>query len=455
MTTSPAWVEQVGPVPDGAVGLLTEVYPDLAKLDRQLRAVLDGVPATSRALGSADTAEGSLVTRIESEAGGRHSAFEFRIGPWRSDDGTPAGALVACFDVTAEATQRAELEEARLRYALVIESAGVGIWDWLDVEGDAEYWSPRFYEQLGYEPAELPATLSNFRDLLHPDDVERTFDAVTQHFEHGAPFDIEYRMQTKGGEYRWYRARGIAARDAAGAPTRMIGSLRDIDDQRRAERNLHRMNEDLEHFAHAAAHDLREPARRQQMLVDLVLDEHGADLAEDVRRDLETIRNQSTEMLAMLTGLRALTGLSGPALSLEDVDLADLAERVVADVLAEHGDAEVTIDLPDEVRAYGCLVELLLHNLVRNALHHGSEPLGIRLDHARNDDGIVCYSVSNTWDGDRTKVSQRLFRPFVGSSDGSGLGLSLCKRIVDRHRGEIRASAEPGLFRIDFTLETT
>ena len=151
--------------------------------------------------------------------------------------------------LSGEISERKHAEDivrlSEQRMMLAIQGTSDGLWDWLDVNEEAEWWSPRFYELLGYEEGEIESNLTQFKKMLHPDDVDRTSDAVRDHLEHNEPFDIEYRLKTKDGEFRWFRARGMAQRDEAGKPTRMAGSIQDIHDQKRAQQEVNRYAGDL------------------------------------------------------------------------------------------------------------------------------------------------------------------------------------------------------------------
>ena len=136
--------------------------------------------------------------------------------------------------------QRTEqaLRESEKRFSLAVEGSNDGLWDWPDVDNDKEWWSPRWYELLGYKDREIEASYSNFLRLLHPDDLERTKEAISAHFEHREPVDIEYRLRTKAGEYRWFRGRGQAVWDENGKARRMSGSIQDIIQQKKAEARI-------------------------------------------------------------------------------------------------------------------------------------------------------------------------------------------------------------------------
>jgi PAS domain S-box-containing protein len=102
---------------------------------------------------------------------------------------------------------------------------------------------------LGYTDEEFPDVLESWTTRLHPDDRDRVFAAITAHMEQRVPYDEEYRLLTKSGEYHWVRARGQAIWDAEGRVTRMSGSLQSIMDRKRAEDALHRSKQLLQDMA--------------------------------------------------------------------------------------------------------------------------------------------------------------------------------------------------------------
>lgn len=124
------------------------------------------------------------------------------------------------------------------RYQLATEGSDICIWDWMDISKKDQWWSPRFYEILGYEQDELKATVDNFKKLLHPEDVDRVFEALEEHFESKKTISVEYRLQTKSGRYKWFRASGQAEFDEDGNPLRIAGNIIDIHDQKEAEIKL-------------------------------------------------------------------------------------------------------------------------------------------------------------------------------------------------------------------------
>jgi PAS domain S-box-containing protein len=145
------------------------------------------------------------------------------------------GSLRWMDGVIADVTERREaelaLKESEQRYDFAMEASADGLFDW-NVRTDEVYYSPTFFRMLGYEPGELPATLSTLVELIHPDDRERMlFEVQRQVRSETGAITQELRMTTRTGEFRWVLARAkVVERDAEGAPLRVVGTHTDISD---------------------------------------------------------------------------------------------------------------------------------------------------------------------------------------------------------------------------------
>jgi PAS domain S-box-containing protein len=143
------------------------------------------------------------------------------------------------------------LSQSEERLELVIQGSNDGFWDGRVLPNEPwssprtpVWWSPRVKTMLGYTNEEFPDVLESWASRLHPEDADRVFAALTAHIERRDPYDVEYRLLTKAGEYGWFRARGQAIWDETGRMTRMAGSLRDVTDRKLTEDALRR-NEQL------------------------------------------------------------------------------------------------------------------------------------------------------------------------------------------------------------------
>lgn len=134
------------------------------------------------------------------------------------------------------------LKESEERYRLVIEGSNDGVWDW-DIKGGGVYWNDRLFEILGLSRSEVEPSFDIFVDLIHPDDRQRTRDALTAHLERGERYEVEFRWRHASGEYRICLGRGKAQRDADGTPVRMTGTVQDITERKQRENFQRLMSE--------------------------------------------------------------------------------------------------------------------------------------------------------------------------------------------------------------------
>lgn len=154
------------------------------------------------------------------------------------ENGNPTRMAGSVDDISEKKEAEESLKQSRKRFELVIEGARDGIWDWMDMEKDEEYWSPQWKKLLGYEEDEIKAKASTFFAMIHPDDVEKTNKALEDHLNNKTPFDVEYRLRTKTGEYKWFQAKGLISKDEDTGKKRMTGSITDIDSRKTAEIEL-------------------------------------------------------------------------------------------------------------------------------------------------------------------------------------------------------------------------
>ncbi|MGC1309109.1 MAG: PAS domain-containing protein [Phormidesmis sp.] len=129
------------------------------------------------------------------------------------------------------------LRESEKRYALAVQGSRDGLWDW-NVITDEVYYSPQFKAILGYQDSAIASEFSEFALRLHPEDRHRTLAALQQHLTEKTPYDVEYRLQTKQGNYCWIYARGQAVWNESEQPTRMAGSITDITGRKQTEGQL-------------------------------------------------------------------------------------------------------------------------------------------------------------------------------------------------------------------------
>jgi PAS domain S-box-containing protein len=134
-------------------------------------------------------------------------------------------------DQTVE-QRTSKLRASEERFELAVRGSSDGIWDW-NIDTNHVYYAPRFRELLGYPDDEFPDLLSSFESHLHEADHAATMLAVERHLRDRIPYDVRYRLRTKSGSYRWFRARGQAVWDEHGRAHRMAGSITDVTAEHR------------------------------------------------------------------------------------------------------------------------------------------------------------------------------------------------------------------------------
>jgi PAS domain S-box-containing protein len=160
------------------------------------------------------------------------------------------GLLIGFRGIVRDMTEKKQAEESirvsesRLQLALVV--TDVGLWDW-DVERDRAYLSPHYYEIVGYSPDQVTANFDFFKSTVYPDDLPRVLQEMEAHFQgKTSASEFDYRLVTRDGDIKWMRGRGrVVERDESGHPSRMIGTISDINHQKNIELELRHQAEEL------------------------------------------------------------------------------------------------------------------------------------------------------------------------------------------------------------------
>ncbi|HNT87121.1 MAG TPA: PAS domain S-box protein, partial [Candidatus Hydrogenedentes bacterium] len=239
--------------------------------------------------------------------------------------------------------------------------------------------------------------------------------------------------------------------DDSGRIVGILGIAWDITARKQMEEALARSNEDLERFAYIASHDLQEPLRAVSGTLDLLRRRHGDTLDEEGNRFLARALGAAERMRTLINDLLAYSRVTAQGEPPEEVDSAALVDQLFEDLkstIEEHG-AVVTRDEMPRVLADPPQLRRVFQNLLSNAIKfHGEEPpkIHITADFAGE---FWEFSVSDNGVGIDPEYFDRIFVVFQrlhGHSEypGTGIGLAICKRIVERHGGMICVESEPG-----------
>ena len=263
-----------------------------------------------------------------------------------------------------------KLAESERRFDLVVEGLEVGVWDRWIGPPERRWWSPRFFELIGYTPGELTPTEDNLRELLHPDDRDTVWKAGTEQLRKGDLLDVDFRFKTRNRGYRWFNSRAHAERGAGGKLVRLAGSLTDIHDRRVAEIALHAAQVELTRLAYRDS--LTELHNRRYF------DEHFQREWERARRS----RQPLALVLVDLDHFKAYNDRYGhPAGDTCLVEFGKLLTRCAtrpADIVARLGGEEFVMVLPETSALGGEEVAQRLQVLLRHAaIPHAAAPKGV------------------------------------------------------------------------------
>jgi PAS domain S-box-containing protein len=354
--------------------------------------------------------------------------------------------------------------------SLAAQAARLSVWVW-DVRRDELQMPDATRSLRGYEPDEW-IDIERFLSTVHPDDRERVERQVRESLERPGPFEREYRAVLPDGRVRWMEAIGVVESDAQGAPTRVRGVSIDVTERKVAQLEYEKNRDELAHLARfttlgelsgSLAHELNQPLAAilsnaeaaQRFLA------HDPPETGELRAILEDIVAEDERAGEVIGRLRALFKKGEVVFQPTDLSAAILdVLRLLRSELVAHDIAIVT-DLPPSVplvRADRIQIQQILLNLVKNASDAMSHVPVVKrrltLSLHGNGNGHVRVSVRDTGTGIRDDVLDRLFQPFVTTKpDGMGLGLAVCRTIVDAHRGILRAeNNEEGGATFEFTL---
>jgi two-component system sensor kinase FixL len=325
-----------------------------------------------------------------------------------------------------------------------------------------------FLDLMGYQRDEIIGhTASELGVWPRADDRARVVQALR---EQGSVRGIEISFRTKSGEILETLA-SIELIDLGGERC-MLTLTQDISERRRAEAalktfatTLERRNRELQEFASVASHDLQEPLRKVQAFGDLLRTEYSATLDVEGRDYLKRIQNAASRMQTLINDLLLLARLGSDARPFVMVDLNWVAREVVADLEAQIGRTGARVELGDlpTIEADPLQMRQLLQNVIGNALkfcrpekppvvkirNHLIAGAELRLAGSTPGDPCCQISVEDNGIGFDEKYLDRIFAVFQrlhgrGEYEGTGIGLAICRRIVERHGGSITATSTPG-----------
>jgi PAS domain S-box-containing protein len=389
-----------------------------------------------------------------------------------------------------------ELRESQAIFTKLIEMVPQFVW-MADADGKVTFFNHRWYEFTGLTPEHC--LKEGWLTVLHPDDLLRTSRRWAQAVERGEVYQVEYRLRAADGSYRWFLGRGEPYRDAAGKVVQWFGTCTDIDEQRRVtdsldqivrdrtqqltetnralreeieerkaveEREkviateLRRSNEELEKFAYVASHDLQEPLRKIQSFGDRLNSRARGSLDEAGNDSLDRILRAAGRMRRLIDDLLSLSRVSTKKRQPVSVDLNAILRDVLTDLEVVVTQAGASVEAGPLPTVLGDPVQMqqLFQNLIGNALkfRKPDEPVHLRITGGpvpgSNETPVplsLCeLRFADNGIGFDEKYLDRIFQVFQrlhgrAEYEGTGIGLAICRKIVEQHGGSITAHSRP------------
>ncbi|WP_372777717.1 CHASE domain-containing protein [Litorivivens sp.] len=365
-------------------------------------------------------------------------------------------------DITGQKRFEREIEDNRQRVSRILENVGEGIYG-LDRKGNITFANPAAEQLLGFSETELQG--KNAHELFH------------HHYQDGSAFPVQdcpiYRALSHGETCRiddevfWrkdgsaipveYTSTAIVEKDEVIGAVVVFGDIsrRQVMDrlQREQTERIQQINEELEEFSFVASHDLQEPLRTLICFCEFLEDDLGPDLSENAATDLGYIKKAARRMSLLINDMLAYSRAGSAVLEMEPLDLGDCINQIQSDLLAmiRDYDAEIVVEPLPVVNGDRNGLQRVFQNLIQNAIRYSSDRKPqIRIYEHSNDGQMATIAVEDNGIGIEAEYLDQIFGTFkrVNNSDeqeGSGIGLAIVKKLVERHRGAVSVASTPGV----------
>ncbi len=360
------------------------------------------------------------------------------------------------------------LQRSQERLNLALQASGDAWWHW-NLATDEHEWSPQSSTMLGYAEGELAPSYSTWEKLVHPEDLPWVVEVLNAHLEDDTiPYAFDYRMRTKSGEWKWITNLGkVVERGKQGQPLRMAGMNHDISDRKQAEQQLQqlntellRSNQELGRFAYVASHDLQEPLRKIRNFTELLANRYQGELDATGDRYIRYITDGAIRMQGLISDLLSYSRVGRIAPNIQVINLEATLQQVISDlgILIKDSHAKITAGTLPTVSADPTQMKQLLQNLIANAIKYCRADVPTVRIWATQADETWTISIQDNGIGIDPQFSERIFIIFQrlhhqDEYSGTGIGLAICKKIVERHGGKIWVDSQEGQGSIfSFTL---
>jgi signal transduction histidine kinase len=381
--------------------------------------------------------------------------------------------LYTITDITAEKQTEISLSKLRKLSAEAEETMEFGSWIW-DINDASYEWTDGMYRLMGYEREDKsPVKFANsrFKKNIHPDDLEMITEKLNNIKSYSDTYILEFRIIAEGGREKYLYVRGQNTIDEVSGHTISMGIAFNVSTLREIQRELEQKvsdlntsNAELEKFAYIASHDLQEPLRKIVSFGERLETKAQDILNEEQNQYLNRILSATRRMQKMINNLLEFSRVTSSSKIFETTDLNDILKSTLSDleVTIQQNKAVIEVDELPVIDANATQMTQLFINLISNSVKFtrpGIDPvISIRLSEVTDlevqrrkltaDKPYIKITVKDNGIGFSNDNAAKIFTIFQrlrGRSEyeGAGIGLSVCKKVVEGHQGIIEAFGVP------------
>jgi PAS domain S-box-containing protein len=347
-----------------------------------------------------------------------------------------------------------KLKQTQQKLTNALENGNIGIWEW-DIKTGKAFIDSRTEKTLRMAPGTFENTFQAFKKLIHEEDISHFENAVNRSISENIPLETIYRLKS---DNRFISIKASIARDEKGVPDQMAGVCFDISElKKNSERNLLRLseellrsNKELENFAYIASHDLKEPLRMVSSFTELLGKQYENKLDERAHEYIFFAKEGARRMYDLLDGLLEYSRIHTKGNEFSGVDLNQVMDSVEKNLslIIKEKSAIITCQKLPVVFADESQMILLFQNLISNAIKFNNRKPQIRIS-CKSEIQHFIFSVTDNGMGIDSQYFDRIFLIFQrlvtrAQYEGTGIGLAICKRIIERHEGRIWIESKPG-----------
>lgn len=365
----------------------------------------------------------------------------------------PGIVAVIVEDITRRKLAEKELVKAGKKLEIALNTGHIGTWEW-NLRTDTMEWDTRMERMFGLNK-KSGKTYKLFENSIKEDDIPNFRKAVKQAIKSDLPVETAFR--SKLDESQYIILKGVVIRNRNNIPSGIVGVCFDVSRMQKGADNfmlrlneeLLRSNRELEQFAYVASHDLQEPLRMISSFTQLLAQRYSDKLDDDAREYIRFAVDGSKRMYDLINGLLAYSRVQIKGEEFSRVDMNRVISKVLHNLrlsILETGTEINTENLPEITADEGQMIQLL-QNLISNAIKFSREKPVINVSAIKRKDYFV-FCIKDEGIGIEPQYFDKIFKIYQQLEPdhykGTGIGLPICKRIVERHGGRIWVESEPG-----------